>query len=574
MIHHGVDAGQYLTMKTYSDGDSVGSASTPWLHDEAGRLKSIPGHITSLTYNARGQVTQAVYANGVTTTNTYNDARGWLLRVETRKGLTTLQDIVFTRGPTGRINATVNSAVAGSADSWTYTYDDLDRLLSATNAGNPALTQAFSYDAAHNMVSNSLVGGYVYPTQGAGSIRPHAATSAGPYALTYDAAGNQLSKTGAGIAHILAWDAENKLDRVTIGAVVTDYVYDASHARVMKVVPQAAAPEKVTRYLGGEVEIDDNGVWTKYVNEDVKRRGNGAAAQSFVHHRDHLASVKVITDATGAAVNRTTYRPFGDLASVTGTHAESDGYIGEKRDAETGYIFLHARYYDPMLGRFISPDWWDPHLKGVGTNRYTYSANDPINKSDRNGHADDSEHESQKDADANKETANKDDAAKDSKADEQSTSIFFGPDATRLPGIVVEAASTSRSQAPANSNAAGPCTGNCGVSDTPEPANQQHGLQTNVLPDDGSAKKVMASETPPAQPPGSKSTPNFTVSKEVRDRFGIPEPVDPSKTKTNVPPAERKPPAHKLDDRVKGAKMSKTQAIMEFARQLLKFMKD
>jgi hypothetical protein len=36
--------------------------------------------------------------------------------------------------------------------------------------------------------------------------------------------------------------------------------------------------------------------------------------------------------------------------------------------------------------RFISPDDWDPTLPGVGTNRYAYSQNDPVNKSDPNGH--------------------------------------------------------------------------------------------------------------------------------------------------------------------------------------------
>ncbi len=60
---------------------------------------------------------------------------------------------------------------------------------------------------------------------------------------------------------------------MTIGAVVTDYVYDAAHARVMKVVPQAAAPEKVTRFLGPDGEIDETGKWTKYVHDDVKRVG-------------------------------------------------------------------------------------------------------------------------------------------------------------------------------------------------------------------------------------------------------------------------------------------------------------
>jgi hypothetical protein len=36
--------------------------------------------------------------------------------------------------------------------------------------------------------------------------------------------------------------------------------------------------------------------------------------------------------------------------------------------------------------RFISPDTMDPTQPGVGTNRYAYAQNDPINKSDPNGH--------------------------------------------------------------------------------------------------------------------------------------------------------------------------------------------
>jgi RHS repeat-associated protein len=124
------------------------------------------------------------------------------------------------------------------------------------------------------------------------------------------------------------------------------------------------------------------------VHADVKRVGNGAAAQPFFHHRDHLASVKVISSSTGAEVKRTVYRPFGPVAAQasSGLHAESKGYIGERHDAETGLTYLNARYYDPVIARFVSPDWWDPNKPGVGTNRYGYADNDPVNKSDPNGH--------------------------------------------------------------------------------------------------------------------------------------------------------------------------------------------
>lgn len=84
---------------------------------------------------------------------------------------------------------------------------------------------------------------------------------------------------------------------------------------------------------------------------------------------------------------------------VTGVTVRGDGRIrchipisekpqrfSERHDAETGLLFLNARYCDPVIGRFTSPDWWDPNKPGVGTNRYAYAMNDPINKSDATGH--------------------------------------------------------------------------------------------------------------------------------------------------------------------------------------------
>ncbi|MBD9624013.1 hypothetical protein IB279_13780 [Ensifer sp. ENS06] len=48
--------------------------------------------------------------------------------------------------------------------------------------------------------------------------------------------------------------------------------------------------------------------------------------------------------------------------------------------------FAAASFSSQTQARFISPDTMDPTMAGVGTNRYAYSGNDPINKSDPNGH--------------------------------------------------------------------------------------------------------------------------------------------------------------------------------------------
>jgi RHS repeat-associated protein len=101
-------------------------------------------------------------------------------------------------------------------------------------------------------------------------------------------------------------------------------------------------------------------------------------------HRDHLASVKLVTKADGTIQERTNYAAFGQAKPTSNL---PKGFIGERADVETGLIYLNARYYDPALGRFPSPDDYDPTLAGVGTNRYAYAGNDPVNKSDPNGHA-------------------------------------------------------------------------------------------------------------------------------------------------------------------------------------------
>jgi RHS repeat-associated protein len=65
---------------------------------------------------------------------------------------------------------------------------------------------------------------------------------------------------------------------------------------------------------------------------------------------------------------------------------QGKGYINERFDPETGLQYLNARYYDPLLARFITPDTWDPEIPGVDINRYAYAGNDPVNGSDPSGH--------------------------------------------------------------------------------------------------------------------------------------------------------------------------------------------
>ncbi|MCR4269523.1 hypothetical protein NUU27_25415, partial [Nitratireductor sp. ZSWI3] len=217
IVETGEDRSYQPLWKIYSpNGLSVGSSSERWGYTHSSRLKSIPGYIADIQYEADGQTRQITYANGVTTRFSYSPTRRWLTQmVTTRPNGSKLLDNSYTRDKLGRITA-INGLDA--SDSWTYAYDHRDWLKSATNAGTASLNETFGYDMNGNLLTRSrLSGAFTYPAQNTGA-RPHAPVALGARNFTYDANGNMTSDG----QRTLAWDAANRLSRVTIpsGAVV------------------------------------------------------------------------------------------------------------------------------------------------------------------------------------------------------------------------------------------------------------------------------------------------------------------------------------------------------------------
>ena len=82
------------------------------------------------------------------------------------------------------------------------------------------------------------------------------------------------------------------------------------------------------------------------------------------------------------------FKPFGEQSEWVlpgNTAPETKGWIGERYDADAGLQYLNARYYDPELSLFLQPDWFEVTKAGGGTNRFSYSASDPVNKFDPGG---------------------------------------------------------------------------------------------------------------------------------------------------------------------------------------------
>lgn len=99
---------------------------------------------------------------------------------------------------------------------------------------------------------------------------------------------------------------------------------------------------------------------------------------------DHQGTVLATTDSTGAIVSTEDYRPFG--AKALGAPATGPGYTGHVADDDSELTYMQARYYDPVVGRFISPDPLDLAAgTGFTFNRYTYVSNNPTSLVDPTG---------------------------------------------------------------------------------------------------------------------------------------------------------------------------------------------
>ncbi|WP_310221880.1 RHS repeat-associated core domain-containing protein, partial [Neorhizobium sp. 2083] len=325
----------------------AGTSAAPWTYNTANKLLAVPGYITTAAYEADGQTKSITYANGVTTEFAYSPTRRWLTRVTTKKGTTVLMDNQYTlRDKLGRIKTITGLT---PADSWTYGYDDLGRLISADNAGNNALDETYSYSATGNLLSRTRIAGtYTYPAGNA--VRPHAATQIGAKTIGYDANGNMVSDG----TRSLVWDRSNQLASVTQGGSAVTFSYGPDGSRVMKNWALGK-----TLYAGADIEIDRTTpgaeVYTYYPHPDVKVVATAAGAISkYFLHRDHLASVRLVTDVAGNVAEQTSYAAYGETTNPA--MQTKKGYIGERFDVETGLMYLNARYYDPAFGRFIEKD--------------------------------------------------------------------------------------------------------------------------------------------------------------------------------------------------------------------------
>ena len=168
-------------------------------------------------------------------------------------------------------------------------------------------------------------------------------------------------------------------------------VYDAEGARIVR-VEEVAGSETITSYVPGLFErrdvpvgVDQTTVTYSFGGSMIGYRvqAGSTSDERYYTVTDHLGSSAIqlrYGETSTSAATRQFYTPFGDLRGTASNQLVQDRtFTGQIEDGSTGLMFYNARYYDPMIRRFVSPDTIIPDpANPQDFNRYSYVSNNPV----------------------------------------------------------------------------------------------------------------------------------------------------------------------------------------------------
>ncbi len=439
------NAGRVVT-RVHPDGRRLDTA-----YDGASRLIGIGGVIAEIAYGDRGEPLSMTRASGVAEAWAY-DGRLRLSHRTVTNGQELLEDLAFERDRFGEITALTEAAPLPTgfrAIDASFAYDAWHRLVGADYIGGDTTeSQTRAYDTRDNVLSiaSSMgetsaahVGDLAYD-----GARPNAVTRARGVTYAYDAAGQMVQRGDLAFT----WDHLGRLTEATRGGgSVARFSYGAGMSRVARIEGDAitiyanddyelrdgigvayprASRQRVARLesavlapvlLGDPAPLDGpDGVvnaadaWIAHaataglvsssaiaadpralVRSAARRllleSGDGTAAL----HSDHLGSLDLATDATGAERGRRHYVvPAGETA--TSGYVDEYGFSGQEEIASLGLVRYEHRWLDPLTMRWTQPDPAFEQATGLSsrragelTDRYGYVGNDLANATDPTG---------------------------------------------------------------------------------------------------------------------------------------------------------------------------------------------
>ncbi len=277
-------------------------------------------------------------------------------------------------------------------------YDALDRLLSAASpifGNNTTGTATFSYDALDNLMNLAMPATNTSPARNQfycydanwrlASLRDaDGCAGTAQVNLAYDAQGNLASKG----SQAFAFGKNNRLYAAPAQGEV--YRYDAQGHRVLQ---NAAAGNILSQYArdGQLLQVTNvrSGFTSSYISLGgslvaVRKKAlSGGTITVEYQHTDALGTPVAVTDANRNVIERSEYEPYGQLHNRPIT--DGPGFTGHVQDALTGLTYMQQRYFDPMIGRFLSVDPVTATSTGGNFNRYWYANDNPYRFKDPDG---------------------------------------------------------------------------------------------------------------------------------------------------------------------------------------------
>jgi len=217
-----------------------------------------------------------------------------------------------------------------------------------------------------------------------------------------DAAGCVTNIKYAGVQYSqnrgIKWDGQYRIKEVlTNGASSEQYGYDALGRRVITVsggvtnfqvydgvhvLADTDATGGVLRVYGHGIDIDHLLTMTVYTS---------GTAKTYYYLTDQLGSVNALADEIGNVVESYRFDAWGKVTGVydgNGNHLSESAYgnrflwQGREYSYRTGLYYFRARWYDPVMGRWLSND---PIGISGGLNQYVFCGNNPVNFRDEFG---------------------------------------------------------------------------------------------------------------------------------------------------------------------------------------------
>ncbi|WP_289804810.1 RHS repeat-associated core domain-containing protein, partial [Dubosiella newyorkensis] len=251
-----------------------------------------------------------------------------------------------------------------------YRYDRAGNRTSRhrTSKGNAERREeTYSYDACNRLTVHDITG-----------FRDDGTQESTRRLYTYDMQGNMLSDGD----RQYSYDVRNRLAEVR----TADGSWQKNHYDGEGLRAELEENGRLVRFIyDGDKAVlegtDENTI--RHIRGYELVSSDSEAAKTYYHYAsDELGSITHVTDEDGNVLNRYEYDAFGNFTLKEETVENRFGFAGEQYDPAANLYYLRARFYNPVIGRFIQEDTY----YGDGLNLYTYCHNNPVGYIDPSGH--------------------------------------------------------------------------------------------------------------------------------------------------------------------------------------------